>query len=70
MKIIIIYHIYLIFIAIQKEEKVFGGTSESFGKQCNPGDIIGVFLDLTDHTISKKSSSIEYLTAKIPSILQ
>lgn len=56
MKIIIIY---LIFIAIQKEEKVFGGTSESFGKQCNPGDIIGVFLDLTDHTISKKSSSIE-----------
>ncbi|XP_055857544.1 ryanodine receptor isoform X11 [Episyrphus balteatus] len=34
------------------EEKVFGGTSESFGKQCGPGDIVGVFLDLADHNIS------------------
>ncbi|XP_052843599.1 ryanodine receptor isoform X17 [Drosophila gunungcola] len=34
------------------EEKVYGGVSESFGKQCGPGDIVGVFLDLADHTIS------------------
>ncbi|XP_033253281.1 ryanodine receptor-like [Drosophila miranda] len=34
------------------EEKVYGGNSESFGKQCGPGDIVGVFLDLADHTIS------------------
>lgn len=39
-----------------QEEKVFGGVSESFGKQCGPGDIVGVFLDLADHTISKKSA--------------
>jgi ryanodine receptor 2 len=34
------------------EEKVFGGSGESFGKQWVPGDIVGVFLDLVDHTIS------------------
>ena len=41
-------------ILITQEEKVFGGASESFGKQWGPGDIVGVFLDLVDHTISKK----------------
>jgi hypothetical protein len=35
---------------------VFGGGSESFGKQLVPGDIVGVFLDLVDHTISKDFS--------------
>ncbi|XP_014093117.2 ryanodine receptor isoform X15 [Bactrocera oleae] len=34
------------------EEKIAGGTCESFGKQCGHGDIVGVFLDLADHTIS------------------
>ncbi|KAG5681994.1 hypothetical protein PVAND_011393 [Polypedilum vanderplanki] len=34
------------------EEKIFGGGAESFGKQWGPGDIVGVFLDLVDHTIS------------------
>lgn len=33
---------------------MFGGAAESFGKQWVPGDIVGVFLDLVDHTISKK----------------
>jgi hypothetical protein len=33
---------------------VSGGGAESFGKQWVPGDIVGVFLDLVDHTISKK----------------
>uniref|UniRef100_A0A182QKY2 Ryanodine receptor 3, brain n=1 Tax=Anopheles farauti TaxID=69004 RepID=A0A182QKY2_9DIPT len=35
-----------------REEKVSGGATESFGKQWVPGDIVGVFLDLVDHTIS------------------
>ncbi|XP_037033206.1 ryanodine receptor isoform X4 [Bradysia coprophila] len=34
------------------EEKVYGGSTESFGKQWGPGDVVGVFLDLVDHTIS------------------
>ncbi|XP_055693636.1 ryanodine receptor [Lutzomyia longipalpis] len=34
------------------EEKVSGGSTESFGKQWVPGDVVGVFLDLVDHTIS------------------
>ncbi|XP_037915514.1 ryanodine receptor isoform X7 [Hermetia illucens] len=34
------------------EEKVSGGATESFGKQWGPGDVVGVFLDLVDHTIS------------------
>lgn len=37
-----------------QEEKVYGGSSESFGKQWVPGDVVGVFLDLVDHTISKR----------------
>lgn len=36
-----------------QEEKVSGGATESFGKQWGPGDVVGVFLDLVDHTISK-----------------
>lgn len=35
-----------------------GGATESFGKQWVPGDIVGVFLDLVDHTISKDHISI------------
>lgn len=34
------------------EEKVYVGTAESFGKQWQVGDVVGVFLDLIDHTIS------------------
>uniref|UniRef100_A0A336KLC6 CSON012070 protein n=1 Tax=Culicoides sonorensis TaxID=179676 RepID=A0A336KLC6_CULSO len=34
------------------EEKVYGGSGETFGKQWGPGDVVGVFLDLVDHTIS------------------
>lgn len=36
-----------------KEEKVFSGSTESFGKQWAVGDVVGVFLDLIDKTISK-----------------
>ena len=36
-----------------KEEKLFCGTTESFGKQWQVGDVVGVFLDLIDRTISK-----------------
>lgn len=39
-----------------QEEKVYGGTAESFGKQWTVGDVVGVFLDLVDHTISKKTA--------------
>lgn len=42
----------MIFIFI-KEEKVYSGTGETFGKQWQTGDVVGVFLDLIDHTISK-----------------
>lgn len=38
---------------ISQEEKVFGGAGETFGKQWVVGDVVGVFLDLVDHTISK-----------------
>nr|AHW99829.1 ryanodine receptor [Sogatella furcifera] len=34
------------------EEKVYLGTGESFGRQWQVGDVVGVFLDLLDHTIS------------------
>ncbi|CAG9853862.1 unnamed protein product [Phyllotreta striolata] len=34
------------------EEKVYSNTAESFGKQWQVGDVVGVFLDLIDHTIS------------------
>ena len=36
-----------------KEEKLYCGTAESFGKQWQVGDVVGVFLDLIDRTISK-----------------
>lgn len=36
-----------------KEEKLYGGGSENFGKQFRESDVIGVFLDLIDKTISK-----------------
>ncbi|KOB76511.1 Ryanodine receptor 44F, partial [Operophtera brumata] len=35
-----------------KEEKVYSGSTESFGKQWAVGDVVGVFLDLIDKTIS------------------
>lgn len=31
---------------------MYMGTAESFGRQWQVGDIVGVFLDLLDHTIS------------------
>ncbi|XP_063919785.1 ryanodine receptor isoform X1 [Zophobas morio] len=34
------------------EEKVYSNVAESFGKQWQVGDVVGVFLDLIDHTIS------------------
>lgn len=34
------------------EEKVYNGLAESFGRQCQVGDVVGVFLDLIDRTIS------------------
>nr|XP_049707601.1 ryanodine receptor isoform X15 [Helicoverpa armigera] len=34
------------------EEKVYSGNTESFGKQWAVGDVVGVFLDLIDKTIS------------------
>ncbi|XP_014216363.1 ryanodine receptor-like [Copidosoma floridanum] len=34
------------------EEKVYSGTAEAFGKQWQLGDVVGVFLDLIDRTIS------------------
>ncbi|XP_075211293.1 ryanodine receptor [Lycorma delicatula] len=34
------------------EEKVYCGTAEAFGRQWQVGDVVGVFLDLMDHTIS------------------
>nr|ALL55473.1 ryanodine receptor [Spodoptera exigua] len=34
------------------EEKVYSGSTESFGKQWSVGDVVGVFLDLIDKTIS------------------
>jgi len=37
---------------ILKEEKIYMGTAESFGRQWQVGDVVGVFLDLMDHTIS------------------
>lgn len=39
------------------------GAAESFGKQWVPGDLVGVFLDLIDHTISKKFTSKQPLTS-------
>lgn len=32
---------------------MYCNTAESFGKQWQVGDVVGVFLDLIDHTISK-----------------
>ncbi|KAG5899237.1 hypothetical protein JTB14_035422 [Gonioctena quinquepunctata] len=34
------------------EEKVYTNSAESFGKQWQVGDVVGVFLDLIDRTIS------------------
>lgn len=45
---------YVLLKTVFQEEKVYAGGAESFGKQWAPGDIVGVFLDLVDHTISMK----------------
>jgi len=53
------FYLYLVNVVnqfIDQEEKISGGGAESFGKQWVPGDIVGVFLDLVDHTISKKGT--------------
>ena len=34
------------------EEKMHGGMSDTYGKVWQVGDIVGVFLDIADHTIS------------------
>lgn len=39
---------------------MYGGSGETFGKQWGPGDVVGVFLDLVDHTISKPSKVFSY----------
>lgn len=39
---------------------MFAGSTESFGKQWVPGDVVGVFLDLVDHNISKIGLSIVF----------
>lgn len=44
--------ITILFLTL-KEEKFYAGTAESFGRQWQIGDIVGVFLDLIDRTISK-----------------
>lgn len=55
-----------------QEEKVYAGSAESFGKQWVPGDVVGVFLDLVDHTISKDLNSeksntrLLYIISPIP----
>ena len=43
-------------LSLFKEEKMYMGTGESFGKQWQEGDVIGVLLDLIDKTISKLSN--------------
>lgn len=35
---------------------MYSGTAEAFGKQWQIGDVVGVFLDLIDKTISKRQS--------------
>lgn len=35
---------------------MYSGTAETFGKQWQVGDVVGVFLDLIDRTISKRQS--------------
>lgn len=44
---------------------MYGGTTESFGKQWGPGDVVGVFLDLVDHTISKNTLQSGYRLSSV-----
>ena len=39
------------------EEKMHAGISDTYGKVWQVGDVVGVFLDLTDHTISKYTTA-------------
>ena len=39
-----------------QEEKWSGGSCESYGHKWHVGDVIGVFLDLIDRTVSKWSA--------------
>jgi len=40
---------------------VYSNSAESFGKQWQVGDVVGVFLDLIDHTISKSLTVLTLL---------
>lgn len=40
---------------------MYAGSTESFGKQWGPGDVVGVFLDLVDHTISKALTRMTFV---------
>ncbi len=44
------------------EEKVHLGMEENYGRAWHPGDVVGVFLDLADHTISKNNQSSRRFT--------
>jgi len=53
--------------SVLKEEKVYSGTAETFGKQWQVGDVVGVFLDLIDRTISKTEFLSERFSCHISS---
>jgi len=53
--------------SVLKEEKVYSGTAETFGKQWQIGDVVGVFLDLIDRTISKTEFLSERFSCHISS---
>lgn len=50
---IVLSDCFVAFLFQLKEEKVYSGIAETFGRQWQVGDVVGVFLDLLDHTISK-----------------
>lgn len=39
---------------------MYAGSTESFGKQWQPTDVVGVFLDMVDHTISKAEKNKQF----------
>ena len=42
---------------------MYSGSTESFGKQWAVGDVVGVFLDLIDKTISKYQTELACVVA-------
>lgn len=55
---------------------MYSNSAESFGKQWQIGDVVGVFLDLIDHTISKNivyndpaETAFYFMFAKIADII-